>query len=524
MNFNTITDRMKSVLSKLRSKPSEVTSENKEQQPALPAVPKERVKFTYEGMKSQLLLKKWVIAKSVTTLGVITAVVWAGNHYVHANMVDYYHVIVNGQDVGSVSDEGKVEQYKEAMKQKLAQSSADVQMAVQAPKIEFTREKAFMVKTNDEVVLDKLNGYFSAHPVGVQLMVDGKPMGILKDNSTAQKVLDQIKSEAVASLQKKKESGKVGILSASAAPANTVAESELLKADFVQKVEMKEVPIEASELNKPEDVQKKLETGDVQPTKYTVEQGDCVSCIAKKLDIPKQVIYQNNPSINNDMIKVGQQLDLTVLQPTLAVRTVEKVVENQEIQYDTEYQQDASMRVGVTQVISPGKNGMKKVTVELTKVNGLLEEEKVLDENITQDPVKAVVKRGTKVVLGEGSGKFAWPVVGATITSTFGTRWGAFHKGVDLAGNRNIMAADNGKVVYTGYKSDYGNHIIIDHMNGYRTLYGHLSQINTSVGKIVEKGESIGIMGSTGDSTGVHLHFEVQKNGAPDNPLKYLNR
>ncbi len=132
---------------------------------------------------------------------------------------------------------------------------------------------------------------------------------------------------------------------------------------------------------------------------------------------------------------------------------------------------------------------MKKVTVQLTKVNGMLEEEEVLSEDIVQNPVKAVVKRGTKVIKGEGTGKFAWPVVSASITSTFGTRWGAFHKGIDITGNKNILAADNGKVVAAGTKSDYGNYIIIDHLNGYRTLYGHMSKLLVTKGAIVEKGE-----------------------------------
>jgi murein DD-endopeptidase MepM/ murein hydrolase activator NlpD len=290
-------------------------------------------------------------------------------------------------------------------------------------------------------------------------------------------------------------------------------------------VELNQIDIQPQDIDDPQEILKKLETGDVQPMKYTVEKGDCVSCIAKKFGISKQVIYQNNPWITDDMIKVGEQLDLTVLQPTLAVKTVEKVVENEEIQYETEYKTDDNLREGMIQTISPGKNGLKKVTIQVTKVNGLMVEESVLDEEVIEQPVKAVVKKGTKVVKGEGSGKFAWPVVSATITSTFGNRWGAFHKGVDLtSGNKNILASDNGKVIFAGVKEGYGNCIIIDHMNGYKTLYGHLSKFYTTTGKIVEKGEKIGYMGSTGDSTGVHLHFEIQKNGVPENPLKYISR
>ncbi len=71
-------------------------------------------------------------------------------------------------------------------------------------------------------------------------------------------------------------------------------------------------------------------------------------------------------------------------------------------------------------------------------------------------------------------------------------------------------------------KSGYGNVVILDHKNGYKTLYGHLSSFTVSQGEIVEKGDQIGVMGNTGRSTGTHLHFEIIKNGTSENPLSYL--
>ncbi|MCP1308504.1 M23 family metallopeptidase [Paenibacillus tyrfis] len=523
MKFFKGADRLKGLLDKLRT-PRPADRSNSLDKSVKPAAVSEVPGATaLERMKNRIILHKWMVIKSVSALGLMAAVVVSGHELVEANMNDYYQVYANGDLIGIVSDPSKVEEYKQKKREQLSKSESDLRMVVTEPKLELTPERVFNHNTEDQAVLDKLSGYFSSYPVGVQLVVDGKPMGIVKDEAAAKTVLDQIKNNAIASMQTKKTSGRVSILSASPA-AGTPVQTELQKADFVQKVDLQEVKIEPNQLANPEDLRKKLETGDVQPTKYTVEKGDCVSCIAQKLNIPKQVIYQNNPTITDDMIKVGQQLDLTVLKPTLAVRTVEKVVENQEIAYETEVKQDDNMRLGESEVLSPGKNGLKKMTFQLTKVNGLLEAETVLSEEIVQQPVKAVVKKGTKVIKGEGTGKFAWPVLSASISSTFGTRWGAFHKGVDLTGNRNIMASDNGKVVFAGEKSGYGNCIIIDHMNGYRTLYGHLSQIDTSVGKIVEKGEKIGYMGSTGNSTGIHLHFEVQKGETPENPLKYLNQ
>lgn len=101
---------------------------------------------------------------------------------------------------------------------------------------------------------------------------------------------------------------------------------------------------------------------------------------------------------------------------------------------------------------------------------------------------------------------------------------GEFHRGIDIArpSNYTIKASDNGVVTFTGWDGTYGNKIVINHNNGYETVYAHLSQIDVTVGQVVAQGSSIGIMGSTGNSTGTHLHFEVHQNGSVVNPLSYL--
>ncbi|MCU6791929.1 peptidoglycan DD-metalloendopeptidase family protein [Paenibacillus sp. WQ 127069] len=460
---------------------------------------------------------KWTLVKTAAVASVITAVIWGGNHYIVSNMNQVYHVSVNGTEIGVVSDVSMVEQFEASKVKELASSQQDLRMVVQEPMVTYSAERAFMAKANDKEVLDKLTGYISAYPIGTELLVDGKNVGVVKNKETANQVLEQIKTNV---LDKKKDA-KVRILSA-AAP---VESGELQKIEFVQKVELHDIPIQPQDVVNPDELRKKLETGDVQPVQYTVVQGDCVSCIATKLNISKQVIYQNNPTVVDDKLKVGQKLDLTVLQPTLAVRTVEKVVENQEIQFDTDFEKDSNVMLGTDETLRQGKNGMKKITILVTKVNGLVIEEAVQGEEVVVQPVKALVRKGTKVITGQGTGKFAWPVQSYSITSTFGYRWGALHKGLDLTSpNKTILASDNGKVVYASYDNGYGNHVILDHMNGYKTLYGHMSQMYVKVGQIVEKGEKIGFMGSTGNSTGVHLHFEVQKNDTAENPSKYLNR
>ena len=137
---------------------------------------------------------------------------------------------------------------------------------------------------------------------------------------------------------------------------------------------------------------------------------------------------------------------------------------------------------------------------------------------------------------GGGNGHFAWPETGP-ITQGFGcttypfepydpncaTRH--FHSGIDIAApcGNNIAAADSG-IAHTYYSAyGYGDHIIIVHGNGWISVYGHMASFTVGDGQTVHRGQLIGYEGSTGNSTGCHLHFEVDLNNNPLNPLAYLS-
>ena len=100
-----------------------------------------------------------------------------------------------------------------------------------------------------------------------------------------------------------------------------------------------------------------------------------------------------------------------------------------------------------------------------------------------------------------------------------------FHKGVDIAApmGTDVYCAAQGKVIFAGQKSGYGNCVIIEHGNGLATLYGHLSKILVDANQQVKIGDVIAKVGNTGRSTGPHLHYEVRKNNTPINPKLFLN-
>jgi murein DD-endopeptidase MepM/ murein hydrolase activator NlpD len=122
------------------------------------------------------------------------------------------------------------------------------------------------------------------------------------------------------------------------------------------------------------------------------------------------------------------------------------------------------------------------------------------------------------------------PAAGTQMSSSFGYRTDpitggpAFHAGLDFKGpiGAPIFAAARGKVAFVGQRHGYGNCVEIDHGNGLRTRYAHMSAFRTHIGQPVQAGQVIGAVGSTGRSTGPHLHFEVRINDQPVNPRPFL--
>ena len=119
--------------------------------------------------------------------------------------------------------------------------------------------------------------------------------------------------------------------------------------------------------------------------------------------------------------------------------------------------------------------------------------------------------------------RFIWPAQGR-ISSYYGPRWGRMHSGIDIALpiGRNVVAAAAGRVVWGGWVSGYGQTVIIEHQNGYRTLYAHNDRALVKGGDWVKQGQLIAKSGNTGRSTGPHLHFEIQKDGKAQDPMRYL--
>lgn len=120
--------------------------------------------------------------------------------------------------------------------------------------------------------------------------------------------------------------------------------------------------------------------------------------------------------------------------------------------------------------------------------------------------------------------QFAWPVATGKVSSPFGIRNGVMHDGVDIVAPTGtpVSAADDGVVIYCGRMRGYGNVVIIQHSQGYVTVYGHNQRNLVQNGERVTRGQEIAELGSTGRASAPNLHFEVRCDNRPENPLAYL--
>src|SRR5699024_9526976 len=173
------------------------------------------------------------------------------------------------------------------------------------------------------------------------------------------------------------------------------------------------------------------------------------------------------------------------------------------------------------------KDELEKKSDDLKKLISSLEikdEELAALENKIFAQHAAPASGDVSFAAANSGGALGWPTKGGYISSHMGERWGKMHKGIDIARTDRstsppIYAAENGTVETAGSMNGYGNTVIINHDNGVKTLYAHMSSLNVKSGQKVSRGDQIGIMGATCRSTGIHLHFEVHVNVSIQNPV-----
>ena len=252
---------------------------------------------------------------------------------------------------------------------------------------------------------------------------------------------------------------------------------------------------------------------------HTVAEGDTVSSIATRYGLqPDTIIWENNLT-KTAKLKPGDELRI------LPLDGVRHKVSRGETIYSIGKKYGLEGSEVQVVVDYPFNEFLNDETFELATGQWLIVPDGIMPAATIPGGQPGLPGRTLVKTPDAGSvtatGNFVWPAAGGI---SQGYRF--YHKAIDISNKSGgaILAADSGTVVVAGWvdNSGYGNRIMIDHGNGYVTLYGHLSVVQVSVGQRVNRGDIIGQMGSTGRSTGTHLHFEIRQGSVLNNPLSFL--
>ena len=255
---------------------------------------------------------------------------------------------------------------------------------------------------------------------------------------------------------------------------------------------------------------------------YNVKAGDTIDSVAFNNKISPEEVLISNSDLNskNNLLYPGQEIKISETNPQISVVEESYVVEDIESQYKTEEKHDNNLIMGDEKVEREGSNGLDRVSQKVKKINGNIVYVDLKNKLVLKDPVSKIIVKGSKVIPDVGSlTNWGWPTdSGWTLSSPYGYRsmWGGreLHTGLDIAGTgygSKIYATNNGRVMIAESHYSYGNYVVINHNNGYMSLYGHMSKIAAKPGQIVARGDVIGYVGCTGSCTGPHVHYEIWK-------------
>lgn len=268
---------------------------------------------------------------------------------------------------------------------------------------------------------------------------------------------------------------------------------------------------------------------------YVAQAGDNIVTVAQKYGMDLDKLNELNPDISTSL-KDGQMINVIQTESFLPIQYIREMDTMSFLEYETIEVETSALNVGMVATLTKGERGVKESKIEITYVDGIEASRKVISNNVTKNPVMEVIGYGTYSAMPDnpdtcffgqpltGTGQMGWPLDGGYVSDTFISDRN--HKGLDIAApeGTEIYAAEEGEVVSAGWNSGgYGNVVMIEHPDGYATVYGHMISVYAVEGEYVQKGQLIGFVGNTGNSFGDHCHFEVRYQGICYDPASFLN-
>lgn len=489
---------------------------------------------------------------------------------------NWFAIKVNGSQVGVVGDTGELQDYVLEARKKIAQETGelvfidvDIQTEgrevlwgkidskeqvlsnieqVMRAGIKETMQRSYTVKVNEYTVnlasIDEVKQLLQASidkfatedKFEVELVLDSTREFTVLTTHMAQKQDEEEEAAAETDMQNVGTGGIIAAMNEMFDETEPAREKDwddfeygLMSIDFGDEVEVVESYLPESQITPLAAAIEEVTKDQEKNTLYEVVSGDTLSGISLSTNIPLDRLIEMNENLENEnsIIRVGDELIITIPEPELSVERKEELYYEEEYDEDVIYIDNDDWFTTDSVTRREPSAGFRRVVAEVSFRNEKEVSRDIIKEEVVMEAVSKIVERGTKI-----PPSYIKPLSGGRQSSGFGRRKAptrgasSYHRGIDWATPTGtaVFASSGGTVAKAGWGGGYGYVVYVNHADGRQTRYAHLSKVLVKSGQSVSQGQRIALSGNTGISSGPHLHFEMLINGTQVNPLNYLNK
>lgn len=411
----------------------------------------------------------------------------------------------NGREIGIITAEADFEQAEREVQQRIFYSESDKTVELSANFSLKIISDGDRILSADQLANEMLAASDEELTEAFGIYIDGKFIGAVENKDAVQDALDE-------------------------RLINYHVDGVVRDVSYKNKIEYTKGIYLASSVKDEQETIDMLTSSTKKKGVYIAKSSDNVVSVCQKYNMSIDDFNKLNPDSEKG-IKGGSMLNVIETESYLPIQYVRELETLSLLDYETVEVETSSLNVGTRSILVKGEMGERVSDIEITYVDGIEHSRKTIRSEITKEPVVEQIGIGTYSARPDegmrvisGSGEFGWPVDGGWVSDTFISDRN--HKGLDIAApeGTDIYAAADGIVISAGWNpGGYGYFVQIDHLNGYQTVYGHMSTVFAAEGQTVTRGQLIGAVGNTGNSFGAHCHFEVRYMGICYDPELFIN-